>query len=134
MPFPKRSKYAYKTKEWQRDRQLVKNYGITLGEWEELFKQQNNCCAICGTDQMRGKNWHTDHDHETGKVRAILCGWCNTALGKFQEDPDLMFSAAIYTLIHRYRNKNGLEDLRKAKHYLDMLIEFEYGKDVPKNG
>lgn len=38
-------------------------------------------------------NWHTDHCHTTGKVRGILCGWCNTALGKFQEDPNILKSA-----------------------------------------
>ena len=27
--------------------------------------------------------------------------------------------------ICRFRDKNGIEDLRKAKHYIDMLIEFE---------
>jgi len=26
--------------------------------------------------------------------------------------------------ICRFREKNGVEDLRKAKHYIDMLIEF----------
>lgn len=28
----------------------------------------------------------------------------------------------------RWRNKNGLEDLRKARHYLDKLIELEESK------
>lgn len=27
----------------------------------------------------------------------------------------------------RYKKKNGLEDLRKAQHYLSKLIEVEYG-------
>lgn len=27
----------------------------------------------------------------------------------------------------RHRDKNGLEDLKKAKHYIDLLIELEYG-------
>lgn len=29
----------------------------------------------------------------------------------------------------RWRNKNGLEDLKKARHYLDILIEMEENKD-----
>lgn len=29
----------------------------------------------------------------------------------------------------RYKEKNGLQDLKKAKHYIDLLIEYEYGKD-----
>ena len=27
--------------------------------------------------------------------------------------------------VSRWRDKGGIEDLRKARHYLDMLIEFE---------
>lgn len=31
--------------------------------------------------------------------------------------------ANIIKYVVRYKNKNGLEDLKKAKHYLEMLIE-----------
>ena len=27
----------------------------------------------------------------------------------------------------RYKDKNGVEDLKKIKHYVDLLIELEYG-------
>jgi hypothetical protein len=30
--------------------------------------------------------------------------------------------------ISRWRSKGGIEDLKKARHYLDMLIEFEQGE------
>lgn len=45
-------------------------------------------------------------------------------------------AANVVKYVTRYRNKNGLEDLRKAQHYLDMLIEFEYpnNKDDKKYG
>ena len=33
---------------------------------------------------------------------------------------------AVVKYICRYKNKNGKEDLLKAKHFIDMLIEFEY--------
>ena len=33
--------------------------------------------------------------------------------------------------ICRHRNKNGLEDLRKAIHEIELLIELEYGKEQP---
>ena len=29
----------------------------------------------------------------------------------------------------RWRNKNGIEDLKKARHYIDLLIELEYGRN-----
>lgn len=34
----------------------------------------------------------------------------------------------IIKYIIRYKDKNGLEDLNKAKQYIDMLIKFEYGE------
>jgi hypothetical protein len=35
----------------------------------------------------------------------------------------------ILKYIIRYKDKNGIEDLKKAKHYIDLLIEMEYGTD-----
>lgn len=32
----------------------------------------------------------------------------------------------IIKYVIRHRNKNGIEDLKKAKHYIDLLIQFEY--------
>lgn len=32
----------------------------------------------------------------------------------------------IIKYVIRHRSKNGIEDLKKAKHYLDLLISFEY--------
>lgn len=33
----------------------------------------------------------------------------------------------VIKYVVRYKNKNGLEDLKKARHYIDLLIEWEYG-------
>lgn len=33
----------------------------------------------------------------------------------------------------RHRNKNGAEDIRKAIHYLEAILEFEYGSEVHKS-
>ena len=32
----------------------------------------------------------------------------------------------VVKYITRYKEKNGIEDLKKAKHYIDLLIELEY--------
>jgi hypothetical protein len=34
----------------------------------------------------------------------------------------------VVKYITRFREKNGLEDLKKIKHYIDLLIELEYNK------
>ena len=34
----------------------------------------------------------------------------------------------VIKYVTRYKDKNGVEDLQKAKHYVEMLIELEEGK------
>lgn len=88
--------YAYGTKDYNRNSNLLKCYKITLVQWTQLFQQQGNVCKICSSSEPRGKNWHTDHCHVTGKIRGILCGWCNTGIGKLQESPEIFKKALEY--------------------------------------
>ena len=39
----------------------------------------------------------------------------------------------IVKYVCRHRQKNGLRDLEKAKHYLEKLIEIETAKESAKN-
>jgi hypothetical protein len=32
----------------------------------------------------------------------------------------------VIKYVMRHRQKNGIEDLKKARHYIDLLIQFEY--------
>ena len=38
--------------------------------------------------------------------------------------------ANVVKYISRWKNKGGIDDLRKAKHYIDMLIEDETHKEM----
>jgi hypothetical protein len=40
--------------------------------------------------------------------------------------------ANVIKYVMRHREKYGVEDLRKAKHYIELLIELEYGNDNQK--
>ena len=73
------------------------SYGVTLEQWNEMFQAQGGRCAICGTHQCSTKkSFSVDHCHKTGKVRGLLCQNCNTALGKFKDDEELLHSAIRY--------------------------------------
>jgi hypothetical protein len=87
-------------------RKLKSSYGITLDEYENMLQLQNNKCAICFfefvyTSQSKGP--HVDHDHETGKVRMILCRFCNNLLGYANDDTLILENAITY--LDKYNDK-----------------------------
>ena len=84
-----REKYREKTRRFfaanpdkktlYRDRHLRQRYGISLAERERLFVEQGCRCACCGTDTTT--KWCLDHNHETRRVRGVVCHNCNSMLG-----------------------------------------------------
>lgn len=78
-----------------RAQKLKSRYGISIEEYEQIFKKQNGVCAICaGTNSE--KRLHVDHDHESGKVRGLLCFKCNYALGLLNEDTQIISTLLEY--------------------------------------
>jgi len=64
-------------------------------DYESMMIEQDDRCAICG-ETPPGKALHVDHDHETKKVRGLLCYGCNSGLGHFHDRPDLLQAAVTY--------------------------------------
>jgi hypothetical protein len=82
----------------QNHRRVV--YGLTSDEFDKRLIEQDGRCAIC-LIQLSGVGHsvdapRVDHDHLTGMVRKILCGSCNTGLGKFKDNFDLLQRASDY--------------------------------------
>jgi len=82
------------------------NYGITLDNYNEMVEEQNGVCAICGQPETafekrfnRVRKLSVDHSHETGKVRGLLCGNCNKALGGFKDNINILQKAIDYLKI-----------------------------------
>lgn len=66
----------------------------------KALENQNWECSICRKKLTGDKNSHWDHDHKTGKFRAVLCHQCNTGLGMYKDNPDLLRRAALYLELH----------------------------------
>lgn len=76
---------------WRR-RAKLRSYGLSEDDFISMVDAQHGRCAICGAEC----ELVVDHDHETGKVRGLLCRNCNLALG-FLEDSIFRFeTAAVY--------------------------------------
>jgi hypothetical protein len=80
----------------------LNRYGVTKEQYESMVAAQNNLCAICNRPEKdvhqsgRLKSLSIDHCHKTGKVRGLLCFACNSSIGKFDDDVDLLRSAIRY--------------------------------------
>lgn len=84
-----------------------RNYGIDDATLDQMKKDQDYKCYLCHSEGfLIGKNNHNeklavDHDHDTGKVRKLLCHNCNRALGLFKDNPELLRKAASYVEEHK---------------------------------
>ncbi len=104
---------VYGQAHYQRNRQnLVKRkrsnklrfkYGITPEEFDSLLKKQGGHCAVCDrTIEEDGRHLSVDHDHETGRLRGILCAKHNHALGLCGDDPKILIELALYLIQNKH--------------------------------
>ena len=93
-----RQRYANtRSAEAQHDSSLRARYGFGRDIYLLLLDWQDGRCAICGADECRtGRRLAVDHCHKTGRIRGVLCGDCNVALGRLQDDPVRALAAANY--------------------------------------
>jgi len=71
-------------------------YGISLDEYDVMYKTCKGLCEICNKEEGAGKRLAVDHCHETGEVRGLLCFACNTSLGKFNDSISTLEKAIKY--------------------------------------
>ncbi len=72
-----------------------KKYGISPVEYAVLYQLHQGMCAICKRLPI-GRDLHLDHDHQSGKIRGLLCRNCNIALGLLKEDEDIIWNMLEY--------------------------------------
>jgi hypothetical protein len=77
-------------------------YGLSPVEYRKMGEAQDWRCAICRSEVPL----EVDHGHESKRVRGLLCGHCNRAIGFLRDNPLIAKAAA------RYLAEHLAEDLR----------------------
>lgn len=80
-----------------------KDFGVSPELYDFAYVEQKGRCLICG-DLPGERNLHADHCHETGEFRGLLCGKCNTGLGMFRDNEELLKRAVRYLRTRKYGN------------------------------
>jgi hypothetical protein len=76
-------------------------YGITGAEHEAMLDRQGGVCATCGSPPRAPfVSLSVDHDHNTNRVRGLLCNLCNNALGAARDQPEVLRALANYLEKH----------------------------------
>jgi hypothetical protein len=89
-------------------RALMNSYGISEEVYEQERIKQNYKCLLCGAgekDQHHGR-LYVDHCHVTGKYRGLLCNLCNTGLGAFKDNTEVIQKAIEYLNETSLRHRN----------------------------
>ena len=80
-----------------RDKRMLREYGISLDDYDQLWQAQRGVCAICGkTEEENGQRLTVDHNHETGEVRGLLCNSCNLGLGLLGDGIEIIRAVLTY--------------------------------------
>ena len=99
-----------KTKKGQaidRRYRLKRKYKMTESQYLMLYNLQNKVCAICNLPERTKQKGQlralaVDHNHETNKVRGLLCQRCNIALGHIEKNIKLL--PKIFEYLAKKRN------------------------------
>ena len=97
----KKAKKPQRSRDYMRKYDLKKSYNMTIEQYDEMLLKQNNCCGICKKHiskiiSTKKFNFCVDHNHNTGRIRGLLCDKCNRGIGLLCDDIDILINAIEY--------------------------------------
>lgn len=90
-----RARKEYDPRESRRDK-LERRYGLTLEQYDNMLKAQNNLCALCKREFTPKEKLCVDHNHATKEVRGILHNSCNMVVGLAKDSVSFLRQAIEY--------------------------------------
>src|SRR5262245_56956507 len=91
---------------------LKSKFGLTLEEYDVMLNRQGGVCKICSRPQ-KNRRLAVDHNHETGAVRGLLCGPCNTALSHVEHKSNFSAKALVY--LREYQDTTSLHSVCESR-------------------
>ena len=94
--------------------EIIRMHKLTLEKYEQMLKDSNNLCYICKKQETRKArtkgnicrlsvdHCYTCEDKGTYVVRGLLCHACNTGIGKFKDNIELLKNAINYLENHKH--------------------------------
>lgn len=98
-----RKKNKEKVELYHKKYRLRKKYNMTLDDYDDLMKKQENRCGIC--NKFFKKIPDLDHNHQTGKIRGLLCHNCNLLLGLCSENESILLNAIQWITNNGVKNE-----------------------------
>jgi hypothetical protein len=103
---------------------IKRKYKMTPEDYYIMLDEQKGVCAICKSSNPKTKNnsdkFCIDHNHITNEIRGLLCSECNSALGQFRDDPNILMSA------YEYLNDKG--NYKEHSKFSDLGTDMKIGK------
>lgn len=75
---------------------LNRRYGLTVEQYAAMLAAQYGRCAICRRELLSRRDTHVDHDHISGRIRGLLCRFCNHVLGLAGDSVETLRNAIAY--------------------------------------
>lgn len=98
---------------------LKSKYNLDREGYNKLINKKGLVCNICGTDKNGNRKYfHLDHCHVTDSPRGFLCSRCNSGLGFFRDNPEILSDAIKY--LKTYHN-----ELWHSGQWIDYRKEYE---------
>lgn len=88
-----RDTLSKRERDWKR-----RGIACTDEMYEALREQQENRCNICRDPEHYTGSLHVDHCHTSGRVRGLLCGKCNRAIGQLGDDVETLERALHHVI------------------------------------
>ena len=95
-------------REQDKNKSRISRYGIGTEEYNRMYIKQNKVCKMCKERRPQTResgvvlDLHIDHNHKTGRVRGLLCTYCNNSLGMLDERIERFIRVIIYILADRF--------------------------------